>query len=295
MSYGNNFKRYGSGGDSATGGNQNNNGGNRGNWNNNRGSNGGNWGGKKDWGNKPIDPDPYIPVVFFSNTEPPLDIKNKFKELAERCKDLKFTIRVAGGNTEADDAARDAAGEKMEEYLPWKGFENRESAYQFSDDSSIEQACRFHPAADKMKDAAKKFLSRNYRMAQGKGLKSPAKIFILWSEDGASRLSEKTFKTGNAGHFLSIASALKTPVFNLGKPGTFEKLMEYLTPEKEPEYKPERPQGQGGYNNGNNAGYNNQNNNGYNRQQNNHNHDYQNNHREESRPSRDDDFDMDDY
>ena len=79
---------------------------------------------------------------------------------------------------------------------------------------------------------------------------------------------------------------------SFGKP---EKLMEYLTPEKEPEYKPERPQGQGGYNNGNNAGYNNQNNNGYNRQQNNHNHDYQNNHREESRPSRDDDFDMDDY
>lgn len=306
--YGNRFNRsYGSGGGAATGDGQAaggqgggggyQGGGNRGGYQGGNkggyqgGGGGGGWKGKGGFGGnqQPIDPDPYIPVVFFSNAEPPLDIKNKFKELSEKFKDLKFTVRVAGGNTEADDAARDNAGEKMEEYLPWKGFESRESAFQFSDDSSIEQACKFHPAADKMKDAAKKFLSRNLRMVQGKTLKSPAKFIILWSEDGAARLADKTFKTGNAGHFLSIAAGTKTPVFNLGKAGTFEKLMEFITPEKEPEYKP-AGQGGGGFNNQNRQqGNPNQGNSNY---QNN-----QNSSRDEmreprdARPSRDDDFD----
>lgn len=209
-----------------------------------QGGNRGNWGNRQQ--NLPIDPDPYIPVGFFSNAEPPLDVKEKFKALSEKLASLKFTIRVAGGNSEADDAARDAAGEKLEEYLPWKGFENRESQYSFADESSIEQACKFHPAADKMKEGAKKFLSRNLRLLQGKGNKSPVKFMIVWSEDGAQRLSEKNFKTGAIGHILSIAAGTKTRVFNIGKPGVYDDLMKFLDPEKEPEYKPRSgPNGDG--------------------------------------------------
>lgn len=215
--------------------------GNRGNYSQNN-----NWKGNR--GNdKPVDPDPYVPVTFFSNPEPPLDVINMFKRLSHRCKELGFTIRVAGGNSEADDAARDNAGEKMEEYLPWKGYEGRESSNYWSDESSIEQACKFHPAADKLKDAAKKFLSRNLRMMQGKSLKSPSKMLVIWTEDGASKLAQKNFKTGPAGHFLSIAAGTKTPVFNLGNKGTFDALMEYLEPEKEPEIKKDRQESNRNY------------------------------------------------
>ncbi|MGC3004898.1 hypothetical protein ACPF8X_42615, partial [Streptomyces sp. G35A] len=216
------------------------------------------------WGNKqqaPVDPDPYIPVAMFSNNNPPLDVVEKFKVLATKLSELKMTVRVAGGNSEADNAAKELAGEKVEEYLPFKGYEGRESPQnQWSDEASIEQACKFHPAADKMKDGAKKFLSRNLRMMQGKSLKSPVKFLIIWSEDGASTLAEKTFKTGAAGHFLSIAAGTKTPVFNLAKQGTYEKLMEFLEPEKEPEFKrpvqeghdrPQYPQRNNNYQNNN--------------------------------------------
>ena len=278
--YGSGNRRFGGGGENAAGdrpsyggggGNYNNNGG--GGWKGNGGNGGGNWnrggnggggfksGGGNNWnrggGNfqkrdQPIDPDPYIAVAMMSNAEPPLLVKEQFKNISEKLKALNYTVRVAGGNSEADDAARDAAGTKMEEYLPWKGFNNRESAFAFSDDSSIEQACKYHPAASNMKDAAKKFLSRNYRMVQGKNLKSSVKFIIIWSEDGASKMAEKTFKTGNVGHMLSIAGGTKTPIFNLGKQGTYEALMAFLEPEKEPEF---RRDNNGGNNNGNGGGY----------------------------------------
>lgn len=259
--YGSGNRRFGGGGENASGDRPSygggNGGGNGGGWKGNnggggwKGNGGGGWKGgqggfqKRD---QPIDPDPYIAVALMSNPEPPLVIKDQFKAIAEKLKALNYTARVAGGNSEADDAARDAAGAKMEEYLPWKGFEGRESAFAFSDDSSIEQACKFHPAAANMKDAAKKFLSRNLRMVQGKNLKSSVKFIVIWSDDGASKLSEKTFKTGNVGHMLSIAAGTKTPIFNLGKQGTFDALMAFLEPEKEPEFKRDN-------NGGNNSGY----------------------------------------
>lgn len=252
--YGSGNRRFGGGGENASGDRPSYGGGNGGRngggWKGNNGGGGGWKGGQGGFQKRdqPIDPDPYIAVALMSNPEPPLVIKDQFKAIAEKLKALNYTTRVAGGNSEADDAARDAAGAKMEEYLPWKGFEGRESAFAFSDDSSIEQACKFHPAASNMKDAAKKFLSRNLRMVQGKNLKSSVKFIVIWSDDGASKLSEKTFKTGNVGHMLSIAAGTKTPIFNLGKQGTFEALMAFLEPEKEPEFKRDN-------NGGNNGSY----------------------------------------
>lgn len=276
--YGSGNRRFGGGGDNATGdrpsygggGSYNNNaaggqggggyrGGNGGGgWKGNNnggggwkgGNGGGGWKGNGGGGfqkrDQPVDPDPYIAVAMMSNAEPPLLVKEQFKNISEKLKANGYTIRVAGGNSEADDAARDAAGVKMEEYLPWKGFNNRESGFAFSDESSIEQACKFHPAASNMKDAAKKFLSRNYRMVQGKNLKSSVKFIVIWSDDGASKLGEKTFKTGNVGHMLSIAAGTKTPIFNIGKQGTYDALMAFLEPEKEPEFKRDNGNNNGG-------------------------------------------------
>ena len=208
---------------------------------------------KGNFGNKPVETDPYIPVAFMANPEAPLDIIDKFKALTKEMSSLGFTIRAAGGNSEADDAIVKET-DKLEVYLPWKGFNNIEESFSyFADESSIVQACKYHPAADRMKDGAKKFLSRNYRLLQGKNLKSAAKFVVIWSEDGASKLSEKTFKTGPVGHVLSIAASIKTPVFNLGKRGVFEELMEYLKVEKENEYRKEdnRPSGNSNYSNDN--------------------------------------------
>ncbi len=158
----------------------------------------------------------YKTYVGAGNRECPDHILNKMKELAKYLASKDFTLRTGG--TDGPDAAFESTGVPMELYLPWRGFNGKESKFTFQTPQAEDIAKMFHSGWDKLKDNIKPFLTKHPRMLLGQNLKSHAMFVICWSEDGAERSVERTVKTGNIGHLISIANSVNIPVFNLARP-----------------------------------------------------------------------------
>lgn len=207
---------------------------NRGNYGggNNRGNygngGGGNYGGSNSnyQNNEPIEISLYKAYVGTGNKEAPPNVLETMKRLASELSGFGYTLRT--GALDGPDQAFEDGDPKCELYLPWRGFNNRESKLTFNTPESLGTAKMFHTGFDGLKPAIQAFLAKNARMVLGKDMKSPAMFVICWSEDGAETQREKTQRTGNVGHVIAIANALKIPVFNLGKPDAEARLKTYL-------------------------------------------------------------------
>lgn len=160
------------------------------------------------------------------NRETPPDVLTRMKSLAKLLDQFGYTLRVGG--MDGPEEAFEAGVEKAELHLPWRDFNNRQSKSYFNSDEIKTIAKMFHPTFDGLKPAIQAFLCKNVRMVLGKDLKSPARFIVCWSEDGAETSSERTNKTGSIGHVISLAAAMKIPVFNLGKPDAESRLKAFL-------------------------------------------------------------------
>lgn len=168
----------------------------------------------------------YMPYVITGNREAPPDVLETMKRIVTLLEKNGYTMR-SGGMDGPEDAVEKVATKK-EIHLPWKDFNNKDSKFTFTPNHAKEIAAKFQPGYDGLKPVIQTFLAKNVRMLMGKDLKGPALFMITWSEDGAETISEKTAKTGNAGHAVAIASTLRIPVFNLGKRDAESRLNSYL-------------------------------------------------------------------
>lgn len=186
---------------------------------------GGNSGG---FPKREVDPNPqlYFPYAAFGSDNPPPHIIDQIQKTAKRLEMLGFTMRC-GGMVGCEDIFEKATN-KQEIHLPWRDFDKKQSKFTFTMDEAKILAGKFQPGFEGLKPVIQTFLAKNVRVLQGKDLKSPAIFMILWTEDGAENSRERSPRTGNAGHAVAVADAMRIPVFNLGRQGSFERLNDYI-------------------------------------------------------------------
>lgn len=174
----------------------------------------------------------YKPYVGTGNREAPHDVLERMRAFAVELERFNFILRTGG--LEGPDEAMETAVKNPEIFLPWRNFNNKESKLTFNTKQSLDIAKIFHPGFDTLKDSIKAFLAKNARMVLGNNLRSQAMFVICWSEDGAETGRERNPKTGNVGHVIAIANAMKIPVFNFGKHDAEQRLRNYLELNHEP-------------------------------------------------------------
>jgi len=150
--------------------------------------------------------------------ETPLAIKSVIKNIVYKLNNLGYVLR-SGGADGADSYFEEYAN-ACEIYLPWKGFNNNDSElYQISE-ASILLAKQYHPAWDKLSQAAQKLMARNGYQVLGEDLLTPTEFVICWTKDGKD--------SGGTGQAIRIAKTHKIPVCNLYFPSHIESLSSYL-------------------------------------------------------------------
>lgn len=198
-----------------------------GNWQKNKGNFGKGGGFQRKPKPEETDPNQYIAYAVAANKNTPPEIIQQFVELAKWLEAKGFTVRVDGDKDGVSQAVEDATNRK-EVILPWKGFNNKESEFCWSNEASQHIAKKHSPVYDSIPDGVKKFLHRNARLIMGDKMRSPVSFLITWSDDGCETLQEKTSRTGFVSHQISITLGAVRPVFNLKKPDAVQRLKQYV-------------------------------------------------------------------
>lgn len=113
-------------------------------------------------------------------------------------------------------------------YLPWKGFNGNYSKLYTITDEATEIASEFHPAWNRLNQAAKKLMARNVYQVLGYNLNSPSEFLLAWTQDGCESQKTRTIKTGGTGLAIAIASYNNIPVINMFNNNWGEKLLQLL-------------------------------------------------------------------
>ncbi len=192
-----------------------------------------NWKGSNGYRNFPKKDDTpkefilYKPYVVTGNKDASSSIIEDIKQFVIKLEDLGYTTR--SGGMDGIDSEVESVSKKLELYLPWRDFSNKQSKLYFSGDLAKQAAKKYSPVYDNLKPAIQSFLAKNARMVLGDKLNSNCLFLICWSEDGAEHKKDVTARTGNVGHVILIANSIGVPVFNLGKEGTKQRLQNYIS------------------------------------------------------------------
>jgi hypothetical protein len=157
----------------------------------------------------------------------PPDQLERMEAAAKRLAGMGYTLR-SGGADGADTAFENGAGEKKEIFLPWRGFNGRQSRFAEPSREAQEVAAALHPVWAKLSPAARKMMSRNAHQILGGDLRSPVNFVVCWTPDGCSHESERTHATGGTGQAIALASRWGIPVFNFARPDAGERLRDFL-------------------------------------------------------------------
>lgn len=173
------------------------------------------------------DPNQYIAYAVASNKNTPPEIIQQFVELAKWLETKGFVVRVDGDKDGVSQAVEDAVSKK-EVILPWKGFNEKESEFCWSNEASQHIAKKYSPVYESIPDGVKKFLHRNARLIMGDKMRSPVSFLIAWSDDGCESIREKTSRTGFVSHQIGITLGAIRPVFNLKRQDAVERIKKYV-------------------------------------------------------------------
>lgn len=115
-----------------------------------------------------------------------------------------------------------ADGDCLEVYLPWAGFsggrpEQGNGLLVVENRLADEIAAEYHPAYDRLGDAARQLMGRNSMQVLGPELNEPVQFVMSLTPDGATTGAEVTGKTGGTGQAIRIASGAGIPIYNLAR------------------------------------------------------------------------------
>lgn len=185
-------------------------------------------GGGKKFERKPdTDLTVYFPYAVFANRDCPIEIINKFGEIARNLSARGYTART-GGALDGIDPVVVENSLKNEEILPWWKFNEKDSKFCNVGERAIAVAKHFHQTWENVSEKAHKFFARNARMVMGDRLISPALFIIVWSEDGVENMREATARSGNVYHPIRIADGSGIPIFNIGNPNFDVRFKNYI-------------------------------------------------------------------
>lgn len=169
--------------------------------------------------------------------ETPLAVLEQMANFAAEMARQGWTLR-SGGAPGADSAFeaghRRVTTERLEIYLPWKGFNKNPSGLVGVSVEALQVAAKSHPAWSACSAQAQKLHGRNAYQVLGLSLQDPTDFVLCWTSDGATSRKERTRDTGGTGTAIVLAEANGVPVFNLARPGAMGALKQWLTSDRQP-------------------------------------------------------------
>ena len=182
--------------------------------------------------NKPQEPEgeavPYKAYVGTGNKDAPPHVLEEMKKIALELEGFGYTLRTGGMGEGPDDAFEFSGVKDLELYIPWQGFNDKQSKNYFNDQRSKDIAKLFNQAFDTLKPAIQAFLAKNVRMVLGKELRSRPMFILIWSDEGAETVAEAVNRTSNMNTIIKIAATYKIPLFNMARPDAISRLKKYL-------------------------------------------------------------------
>lgn len=158
--------------------------------------------------------------------ETPPGIEPMIEEIVSLLFRMGFTLR-SGGAPGADSMFEGHCPGAKEIYLPWRGFNNKDSdLYLESINHDIELKAReiakkYHPNWNLLSEPAKKLMTRNTFQILGKDLQTPSMFIVCWTQGGLIK--------GGTGQAIRIAKDLEIPIFNLYNKNCMHQIRIYLT------------------------------------------------------------------
>lgn len=98
--------------------------------------------------------------------------------------------------------------EKVQIFLPWKGFNNHSSPYHNPLSDAFTIAEHHHPAWDKLTPAIRQLMARNVHQVLGPCLQDPVLFVLCWTPNGNG--------SGGTGQALRVAKTYGIPVYDMG-------------------------------------------------------------------------------
>ncbi|MGK3981231.1 hypothetical protein WMF38_57070 [Sorangium sp. So ce118] len=151
----------------------------------------------------------------------PADVLALMTRIARRMAELGHALRsgaAPGADTAFEAGHREVCGvERLEIYLPWRGFEGRVDGVMLDHPSLRAEAiaARLHPGWTRLTRGARLLHSRNAHQVLGCELDDPVRFVLCWTTDGATTTRETSAKTGGTGQAIRIATAAEVPTWNL--------------------------------------------------------------------------------
>ena len=147
----------------------------------------------------------------------PNDILLIMEKFAEHMGKRNHVLRSGGadGADLAFEVGAKRAESPMEIYLPWKGFNGNLSPLFYPSPAALDVAAQYHPAWQRLSEAAKKLMARNSHQILGLDLKTPCDFVVCWTPDGYNQHSQRMPDTGGTGQAIDIAIAHNIPVYNI--------------------------------------------------------------------------------
>lgn len=164
--------------------------------------------------------DAYMPVSFYVEKEFPEEVKNQIFDIASKMIAKKMTVRINGDDKVFIDRLKVLTDDKLEVYVPWRGFNEIDSKRTFNTITSKHIASQHFMGWDKIPDSVKAIIASQVRLVFGDRNNSIALCLITWSRDGASKASEVTKDTGRGSFIIKMASSFGFPILNLMRPQT---------------------------------------------------------------------------
>ena len=169
--------------------------------------------------------------------ETPEHIMRIMTLLAQKLEQQGWILR-SGGASGADSAFQDGVTRHDHVFLPWKGFNRKQGTlitdrHLISEAMYIMQRNNVHEEWDRMINspramAAVKLHTRNVFQILGHDLKTPAKMVICWTPDGATGFSDSSKITGGTRTGIRLAEVYNIPVFNLQRPEHLQRIMDFI-------------------------------------------------------------------
>lgn len=139
-------------------------------------------------------------------------------DIASKMIAKKMTVRVNGDDKIFIDRLRTLSDDKVEAYVPWRGFNEIESKRTFNTLTAKHVASLHFLGWEKIPDSVKAILASQVRLMFGDRNNSISLCLITWSRDGASKAAEVSKETGRGSFIVKMASSFGFPVLNLMRP-----------------------------------------------------------------------------
>lgn len=147
-------------------------------------------------------------------------------KLARRLDELGFMLRSGAAN--GADTSFEVGATNKEIFLPWQGFNGRQSNFYAPTPEAFRIAEQLHPAWASLTPVAKKLMARNSHQVLGESLRSPVDFVACWTPDGAETSKQRSRSTGGTGQAIDLADRFDIPVFNFRNPDAMSRLTAHI-------------------------------------------------------------------